>query len=135
MTETLTGFKFVAADLTTRDHSFSYLEALRTGEPLVAEHPDPYNKGECPVAPGDGLCVAGTVLGATSGGQSAADAVGLLVEYLADDILGGDEWGSKVRVRALRVTGVFDPVYLIGLGLCADLAGANLEVFNHEAHA
>src|SRR5690554_124245 len=121
---THTGFKFVAADLTTRGHTFSYLEALRSGEPVVAEDVEPGNAGPCPNRPGDGLCVAHTVAAASSGGQPASTAVGLLVEYEDGDILGSG--AHKVRVRALRVTGVFDPVYLIRLGLCADLTDANL---------
>jgi hypothetical protein len=127
---TLTGFKFVAADLTTRGGTFSYLDALRTGEPVIAADPDRLYTGPCPSREGDGLCVAHTVEAASSGGQSASTAVGLLVEYDDDDVLG--EGGGKTRVAALRVTGVFDPVKLIRLGLCADLRGANLEGANLE---
>ena len=116
------GFKFVAADLTSRDRQFSYLEALRTGEPIEATNVDPGNTGPCPSREGDGLCVAKTVRGACSGGQSAASAVGLLVEY--SGVLGEDD--DKVRVRSLTVTGVFDPLHLICLGLCPNLRGANL---------
>src|SRR5690625_4617210 len=104
------GFKFVAADLTTRDRGFSYLDALRTGEPLHASNVDEENPGACPSREGDGLCVAHTVGAACSGGQSASTAVGLIVEYDGCDVLGGS--GKKVRVRALRVVDVFDPMHL-----------------------
>jgi hypothetical protein len=119
-----TGFKFVAADLTTRNGEFSYLDALRSGDWLEATQPDPDNTGPCPAYPGDGLCVAHTVSDASSGGQSASTAVGLMVEYDAEDVLGEDS--GKVRVRRLRIMGVFDPIHLIRLGLCADLRGADL---------
>jgi hypothetical protein len=116
---TSTGFKFVAADLTTRQGEFSYLEALRSGEPVIAADPDRAHTRACPSREGDGLCVAHTVEAASSGGQPASTAVGLLVEYDDDDVLG--EGVDKTRVAALRVTGVFDPMRLIRMGLCADL--------------
>ena len=121
------GFKFVAADLTTRDHRFSYLDALRTGQPVVATNPIEHTH-PCPKHEGDGLCVALTVRAASSGGQSASTAVGLTVTFDEPDVLA--EADGKVRVRALTVTGVFDPMYLIRLGLQRDLRDANLRDAN-----
>lgn len=117
------GFKFVAADLTSRYHTFSYLDALRTGDWIEAANPTEH-PGVCPLREGDGLCVALTVEAATSGEQSASTAVGLVVEFDDADVLA--ESDGKVRVRRLRVIDVFDPMHLIRLGLCKDLAGADL---------
>jgi Pentapeptide repeats (8 copies) len=121
------GFKFVAADCTTRDHTFSYLDALKTGDWVVASAPTKYSS-PCPGAPGDGLCVAHTVTAACSGGQSASSAVGLVVSYEERGILA--EGDNKTRVRRLKVVDMFDPMHLIRLGLCANLRNANLRYAN-----
>lgn len=117
------GFKFVAPDLTSRSHSFSYLEALRTGDWVVAPETTRHD-GVCPQHEGDGLCVARTVAGACSGGQSVSSAVGLIVEYNSRSVYASDI--AKVRVRKLKVVDIFDPMYLIRFGLCADLRWADL---------
>ena len=119
----ITGFKFVAADLTTRSHTFSYLDALRTGDWLKAEEPTKHDD-PCPHHPGDGICVAHTVRAASSGGQPTSSAVGLIVSYGKADVLAESE--GKTRVRKLKVVDIFDPIQLIKAGLCTNLYGANL---------
>ena len=79
----------------------------------------PFTEGDpCPSAPGDGLCVAVTFSGASSGGIPA-NGTGLLVEYV--DVLGSD--ASKVRVAECWVGGVVDVCRAIREGA---LSGANL---------
>jgi len=125
-----TGFKFVGLDLCTH-----HTEASRYRYQLDAwnEAPGPIldHQGECPAAPGDGLCVALSVPAAQSGGQRLGSSVMLLVGYLPDDILGTD--GYKVRVRRLYVhPDPVDPVQLVLWAIAADnlggayLRGANL---------
>ena len=120
-----TGFKFVGLDLCTH-----HPEASRYRYQLDAwnEAPGPIldHQGECPAAPGDGLCVALSVPAAQSGGQRLGSSVMLLVGYLPDDILGTD--GYKVRVRRLYVhPDPVDPVQLVLWAIAADnLGGAYL---------
>ena len=120
-----TGFKFVGLDLCTH-----HPEASRYRYQLDAwnEAPGPIldHQGECPAAPGDGLCVALSVPAAQSGGQRLGSSVMLLVGYLPDDILGTD--GYKVRVRRLYVhPDPVDPVQLVLWAIAADnLGGADL---------
>ena len=120
-----TGFKFVGLDLCTH-----HPEASRYRYQLDAwnEAPGPIldHQGECPAAPGDGLCVALSVPAAQSGGQRLGSSVMLLVGYLPDDILGTD--GYKVRVRRLYVhPDPVDPVQLVLWAIAADnLRGADL---------
>jgi len=129
-----TGFKFVGLDLCTH-----HPEASRYRYQLDAwnEAPGPIldHQGECPAAPGDGLCVALSVPAAQSGGQRLGSSVMLLVGYLPDDILGTD--GYKVRVRRLYVhPDPVDPVQLVLWAIAADnlrdadLGGANLRDAN-----
>ena len=113
-----TGFKFVGLDLCTH-----HPEASRYRYQLDAwnEAPGPIldHQGECPAAPGDGLCVALSVPAAQSGGQRLGSSVMLLVGYLPDDILGTD--GYKVRVRRLYVhPDPVDPVQLVLWAIAAD---------------
>ena len=129
-----TGFKLVGVDLCTH-----HTEASRYRYQLDAwnEAPGPIldHQGECPAAPGDGLCVALSVPAAQSGGQRLGSSVMLLVGYLPDDILGTD--GYKVRVRRLYVhPDPVDPVQLVLWAIAADnlggadLGGANLRDAN-----
>ena len=124
-----TGFKFVGLDLCTH-----HTEASRYRYQLDAwnEAPGPIldHQGECPAAPGDGLCVALSVPAAQSGGQRLGSSVMLLVGYLPDDILGTD--GYKVRVRRLYVhPDPVDPVQLVLWAIAADnLRGADLRGAN-----
>ena len=119
------GFKLVGVDLCTH-----HTEASRYRYQLDAwnEAPGPIldHQGECPAAPGDGLCVALSVPAAQSGGQRLGSSVMLLVGYLPDDILGTD--GYKVRVRRLYVhPDPVDPVQLVLWAIAADnLRGAYL---------
>ena len=113
-----TGFKFVGLALCTR----------HPPPPTHPPHPTTWNaapvpildhQGECPAAPGDGLCVALSVPAAQSGGQRLGSSVMLLVGYLPDDILGTD--GYKVRVRRLYVhPDPVDPVQLVLWAIAAD---------------
>ena len=116
-----TGFKFVGLDLCTH-----HPEASRYRYQLDAwnEAPGPIldHQGECPAAPGDGLCVALSVPAAQSGGQRLGSSVMLLVGYLPDDILGTD--GYTVRVRRLYVhPDPVDPVQLVLWAIAADNLG------------
>ena len=80
----------------------------------------------CPSAPGDGLCVAHTLGGASSGGNRVGGSVGLLVCYLDADLLASS--AGKSRVRRAWVAGVFDPVRaVVAAKDGANLGGANLE--------
>ena len=120
-----TGFKFVGLDLCTHHPEagrYRYqLDAWNEATGPILDH-----KGECPTAPGDGLCVALTVPAAQSGGRRLSNSVMLLVGYLPDDVVGTD--GSKVRVRRLYVhPDPIDPVQLVLWAIAADdLGGADL---------
>jgi len=124
-----TGFKFVGLDLCTHHPEagrYRYqLDAWNEATGPILDH-----KGECPAAPGDGLCVALTVPAAQSGGRRLGNSVMLLVGYLPDDVVGTD--GSKVRVRRLYVhPDPIDPVQLVLWAIAADdLRGANLRGAN-----
>ncbi len=120
-----TGFKFVGLDLCTHHPQAGryryHLDAWNEAPGPILDH-----KGECPTAPGDGLCVALTVPAAQSGGRRLGNSVMLLVGYLPDDVVGTD--GYKVRVRRLYVhPDPIDPVQLVLWAISADdLGGANL---------
>jgi len=120
-----TGFKFVGLDLCTHHPEAGryryHLDAWNEAPGPILDH-----KGECPTAPGDGLCVALTVPAAQSGGQRLGNSVMLLAGYLPDDVVGTD--GSKVRVRRMYVhPDPIDPVQLVLWAIAADdLWGANL---------
>ena len=88
----------------------------------VATAPGPIldHDGPCPHAVGDGLCVALTARGMTSGGIPAQPV--LLTAHRAGDVLGADD--DKIRVRAALVV---DVIWLARVDLTgADLHGANL---------
>lgn len=112
------GWKIVAVDFTT-SHSYRWPFPGQW-----AESTGPWIKDkECPTAPGDGLCVAVTASGATSGGLSLGRSVGLLLAWPKTDQLSAAT--NKLRVKKAWVAGVFDPLKaLIGPG--ADLRGADL---------
>ena len=97
------------------------------GQEAVAPLPDgrEFTRGDpCPQFKGDGLCLAKTWRGATSGGIPAITC--LAVEFDPADVLGEDV--DKIRVARCRVVDVFDAPALIRDGWCqgADLGGANL---------
>lgn len=118
-----THFKFVRKDGTTHDRYQwplpTHGERVRVEATNPTEHDDP-----CPQHDGDGLCVAFTAAGASSGGISMTEAVGLWLEVDESDVLAASD--DKLRVRAVTVTGVFDPLALARAGFCADLRGARL---------
>lgn len=117
--ETL-GWKITRVEGTT---SFGFQWPVE-GE-VVATNVDPRNTGPCPWHEEDGLCIARTFGGATSGGISLANAQGLWLSYDEKDILGQTD--SKIRVSKCRVLGRFDPIAAIRRGAVgADLSTANL---------
>ena len=80
----------------------------------------PNNVGGCPRNEGDGICVAKTWSGASSGGIRSQTC--LLVAYEPKAVLGEDH--EKVRVRRALVLDVFSAT--VGLGPGADLTRAYL---------
>ena len=91
-----------------------------------AESSGPWTLGaECPTQPGDGLCLAKTFSGASSGGYSIKHAI--LCAYDPDDILGEDD--NKIRVKRAKVIRRLDIPRMIRDGLFsgANLRGANIE--------
>ena len=132
----LWGWRLNAPDLCSR-------EAYRwpfPGNWAYADGPFTTGGNECPSTPGDGICIAKTLLGAQSGGRSFTNSVGLHVAYYQQDVLA--ESDKKLRVTACWVADQFDPVaefvhaakradlrnaYLSGAYLSgADLSGAYL---------
>jgi len=93
------------------------------------------NKGGCPSAPGDGICLGLTLAGVASGGIPAIAV--LVCSYLPADLLGTEGNGSKIRVKKCRVERLVDfPAMLRGavdldaLLPTAYLDGANLRGAN-----
>ena len=122
------GFKLVSADLTTDDH-----KGGRYRYAVGAEHfADPgdrdfsRDRSACPQFPGDGLCVAKTLTGASSGGHPVGASAMLLVEFDDADVLA--ETAHKVLASRLTVTDLVDPVRLLEWAgaVGANLSGANL---------
>ncbi len=110
------GWRIVHPDLTSRG-GFRW---PFPGHWCEAPGPIKRHKGACPKAEGDGICVARTWSGATSGGIRSQTC--LLVAYAPGDVLGED--AEKVRVRRALVLDVFSAI--AGLGPGANLSGANL---------
>jgi hypothetical protein len=124
MSDLTWGYKLVGTDLSTDDHQGGR-HRYRLGEWHYA---DPqgreFTTGACPTFPGDGLCVARNLSGASSGGMRLGSSVMLLVGYAPDDVLADS--GDKIRVRRLFVhPDPIDPVRAI-VGPNANLVGANL---------
>ena len=122
------GFKLVAVDLTTDDHNGGRFRYTVGGE-HVADPGDrefSRDRSACPQFPGDGLCVAKTLPGASSGGHRVGASAMLLVEFDDADVLA--ETADKVLVSRLRVTELVDPVRLLEWAgaVGANLTGANL---------
>jgi len=122
------GFKIVRTDGTSHGGFRWPLpmpgERVRVNSESPTEHDSP-----CPKHDGDGLCIAKTAAGASSGGIGLASCIGLLLEYDTADVLAEDD--HKLRVRGVWVTGVFDVLAVIRAGLApnqwdANLWGANL---------
>lgn len=80
----------------------------------------------CPTFDGDGICVAHTLRGATSG-EATVNGVGLLVAYLPADVLA--EEPDKLRAQRVWVADTFRPLAAItsAASVGANLRGANLE--------
>ena len=110
------GWRIVHPDLTSRG-GFRW---PFPGNWCVAPGPIKDHGGACPKGEGDGICVAKTWSGASSGGIRSQTC--LLVAYQPGDVLGEDS--AKVRVRRALVLDVFRST--AGLGPGADLYGANL---------
>ena len=122
------GFKFVAVDLTTDDYNGGRYR-YTVGSEHVADPGDREfirDPSACPLFPGDGLCVAKTLTGASSGGHRVGASAMLLVEFDAADVLA--ETDDKVLVSRLVVTELVDPVRLLEWAAAtgANLHGANL---------
>ena len=122
------GCKLVSVDLTTDDH-----DGGRYRYTVGAEHvADPGDRefsrdlSACPQFPGDGLCVAKTLTGASSGGHRVGASAMLLVAFNDADVLA--ETDDKVLVSRLTVTELVDPVRLLEWAAAsnADLYRANL---------
>lgn len=119
------GFKITRTDGTTYG---GYRWPLPMPGERITVHADPgcreFTEYECPQFAGDGLCVAKTAEGASSGGIGLASCVGLLLEFEPLWVLA--EGPDKVKVRSVEVVGIFDVLKLIRSGLATDLQGANL---------
>ena len=110
------GWRIVHPDLTSRG-GFRW---PFPGNWCEAPGPIQSHEGACPRAEGDGICVAKTWSGASSGGIRSQTC--LLVAYEPKAVLGEDH--EKVRVRRALVLDVFSAT--VGLGPGANLFGANL---------
>ena len=127
-TTKLWGYKLVGLDLTTDDHKGGRLR-YRLGEWMLAD-PDgrPFTSGDCPAFPGDGLCVARTVKGATSGGAALTRSLLLLCGYNPADVL--CDSGDQIRVSRLLVhPDPYDPLPLLVV-YGANFSGAHLSGAN-----
>ena len=115
------GWRIVHPDLTSRGE----FRWPFPGNWCVAPGPIKDHGGACPKGEGDGICVAKTWGGATSG--SIRSQTCLLVAYEPGDVLGEDH--EKVRVRRALVLDVFRSTAGLGPGAYltgADLTGADL---------
>ena len=115
------GWRIVHPDLTSRG-GFRW---PFPGNWCEAPGPIQSHEGACPRAEGDGICVAKTWSGASSGGIRSQTC--LLVAYEPKAVLGEDH--EKVRVRRALVLDVFSATVGLGPGANltrADLFGANL---------
>jgi len=80
---------------------------------------DPDNMTGCPSYDGDGICLATTAAGASSGGIPMHTV--LVCEYDEADVLGQGQNGEKIRVRKAEVLSVDDfPAILRGVTRHAD---------------
>ncbi|MFZ5863002.1 MAG: pentapeptide repeat-containing protein [Nitrospirota bacterium] len=122
-TTKLWGYKLVNLDLTTDDHKGGRLR-YRLGEWMLADpEGQAFTSGDCPAFPGDGLCIARTVRGATSGGATLTRSLLLLCGYNPADVL--CDSGDKIRVTRLLVhPDPYDPIPLL-VTSGAYLSGAN----------
>ncbi len=98
------GFRLNSLDLMS-SHDFRW---PFPGHWAEAQGPILDHRGDCPTVVGNGLCVAHTLAGASSGGARLGRSIGLLVAYVAKDVLG--ESADKTRAKRVWVAEVFDPV-------------------------
>ena len=115
------GWRLNDVDFTSRGGRFQW---AYPGNWTAPEDSDkPFTKYDaCPLHPGDGLCIAKDLSGATSGGQAVSGSV-LIVAYRKGDILGEDS--HKVRVKQAFVAGV-TTFKKVAIHTGADLRSANL---------
>lgn len=120
------GWKLVRKDGSTYGGYRWPMPVAGVTDPVVVEAHDinPDNKTECPSRPGDGLCVALTPAGASSGGIALSEGVGLLLTYDEADVLGRED--TKLRVARVTVVDTFDPLARVRSGEWKNLTGARL---------
>lgn len=120
------GWKLVRKDGSTRNGYRWPMPVAGITDPVVVEALDvnPDNKKGCPSGPGDGLCVALTPAGASSGGIALSEGVGLSLTYDEADVLGRED--TKLRVARVTVVDTFDPLAKVRDGEWKDLVGASL---------
>jgi hypothetical protein len=114
------GMRAVRADLrSSRGFRWPFPGQWADAPGPIREH-----RGSCPIAVGDGICVATTVAGMASGGITARTM--LLCAFSSDDIVGDSEPG-KLRVRRAFVVELVDGEAFARTDLRdANLRGANL---------
>src|SRR5690606_39155801 len=120
------GWKLVRKDGSTHDGYRWPMPVAGVTDPVVVEAHDvnPDNKTACPSRPGDGLCVALTPAGASSGGITLSEGVGLSLTYDEADVLGQTD--AKLRVARVTVVDTFDPLVRVRSGEWKDLTRATL---------
>ncbi|HEY5201636.1 MAG TPA: pentapeptide repeat-containing protein [Acidothermaceae bacterium] len=98
-----------------------------TKKTVVAAGPMKPHKDACPQADGDGLCLAVSWRGMSSGRPSIPAITLLLIAYNAANVHGVDTDAGKLRVSECVVVEVVDGQrLLVEKGLGANLRGANL---------
>lgn len=124
------GWKLVRKDGSTYDGYRWPMPVAGVTDPVVVEAHDvnPDNTGACPSRPGDGLCVALTPAGASSGGIALSEGVGLSLTYDEADVLGRED--TKLRVAKVTVVDTFDPLVRVRSGEWKNLTGAHLSRAN-----
>jgi len=129
MSDWIDGWKIVLPDGTSHNDYAWPLVNKRAGQRPKTVTADPggrqFSEGSvCPKFDGDGLCVAVTAQGASSGGISLTECIGLILRYKPEHILGSDD--GKTRVSQVQVLDTWNPISIIRSGLAKDLRGANL---------
>src|SRR5690606_6392275 len=120
------GWKLVRKDGSTRGGYRWPMPVAGVTDPVVVEahNINRDNTGACPSGPGDGLCVALTPAGASSGGIALSEGVGLSLTYDEGDVLGREP--GKLRVARVTVVDTFDPLVRVRSGEWKDLTRADL---------
>jgi len=125
------GWRAVTPDLRSKHGHRDYVGWWTVCDPAEIRRD---NRGACPDAEGDGVCIAHNYEGAASGGVPCSTVA--IVAYRSADLLGPESFGvcglgglpSKVRTSARFVVGVVDFARLLraGHGRDADLSDADL---------